>query len=232
MQRALLGFIGIVVVAAAACGGKVVADGAQGNGGAGGGSGGAGGTSNSGTTNNSGTGGIPASTSTFPSSGDVSPVGPSSVVSAVSTGGNDVCMQFCGTWGAMCGVNNCLANCQQAVQGPCAMAFTAGILCLQQNGGAGCGNIPPECEKDFGAYQMCSLPNGCNALMCGGGPNGACTCAGACGNKKLEADCNGNLCVCLENGTPVGKCQSNAPPGTLPCDVLDGCCGTFFSIGG
>jgi hypothetical protein len=213
MRHLVLGFMGSLLLFAVACGGKVVVEAA-----------GAGG---------SGTGGSGNGGDVTASTGDVSPVGVVSSASS-STGGASLCEQACSVLAAKgCGdTASCVSGCQQtyATAGACTPQLDAAVTCILNSKDPSCNN-PPECAASFNSYQACMNQGTCGNAICGGGSDGSCSCTADCGGSKLEVQCTpGNatdVCLCLKDGMPVGKC-SQPQTGSLSCDILKGCCGGVF----
>lgn len=210
MRHLALGFMGSVVLFAAACGGKVVVD-ASGNGGSG--SGGAGNGGN------------------VSSSGVVSPVG----VVSVSTGGGSLCEQVCSSLAAKgCDTNQgCVADCLQTYESApaCAPLLDAFLGCVVQTSSPGC-DLPVECEGESNAFGACigGNPPGCGDTACGGN-SGSCACKVVCDDHTLSVECSpGNatdFCTCFKDGVPVGKCTM-PQTGMMSCGIVDGCCADVF----
>jgi hypothetical protein len=206
MRRLALGFMGSVVLLAAACGGKVVVD-AAGNGG------------------NGGSGGATVS------SAAVSPVG---VVSA-SSGGVTLCGQVCAAIEATGCIQepNCVSECQDAYAGAgdCVSLLDVYSQCLINTPGLGC-NGSFQCEDDAQSFADClGGPTTCEDFACAGNPGAGCSCKGFCDDRELAVTCMPgdatDFCTCFENGVPVGKCGESQQSG-LSCDAFSGCCGAVF----
>lgn len=207
MRHLALGFMGSVVLFAAACGGKVVVD-AGGNGG----SGGAG---------------------SVVSTGVVSPAG----VVSVSTGGGSLCEQVCSSLAAKgCDISqSCVTDCQSTypVAPKCAPLFDNFLLCALKSNAPTC-NSPPDCAGESQAFEECvigAVPTECEDLGCAGN-GGSCSCKAMCGSRVLAVECTpGNatdFCTCLEEGVTIGQCTVPQMGMMTTCDILEGCCVDVF----
>lgn len=207
MRHLALGFMGSVVLLAAACGGKVVVD-AGGNGGTGG------------------------SGSNVVSTGVVSPVG----VVSVSTGGGSLCEQVCSSLAAKgCDIaQSCVADCQEtyAIAGKCTPLLDTFVVCVLNSSNPGC-DTPAECAGESEAFEDCMdvVSVGCGDIACAGNGGGSCACKAVCDNRTLSVECTpGNatdFCTCSENGEPIGKCTMLQTSQTS-CGIVDGCCASVF----
>ncbi|MEP7126092.1 MAG: hypothetical protein ABJE95_34485 [Byssovorax sp.] len=216
MRHLAAGFMGSLLLVAAACGGKVVVESTGATG-----SGGAGGTS----VGDTGNGGFINST------GDVSPVGE---VSAVTTGGMSLCQQVCGNQQAKgCDVSTCLNDCQQAYAqaGMCTSKLDAVTQCYLVNQDPSCN--PKSCDGLVQSYQSCITQSTCggNPMSCSVSNDGSCDCQTDCNGSTLEVQCTpGNatdFCLCIKDGKPVDKCPQPQGMG-LSCDIVKGCCAKAF----
>jgi hypothetical protein len=205
MRHLVLGFMGSALLFAVACGGKVVVE-AGGTGGGGG--------------------------SDITTTGSVSPAGQVSAVSS-STGGASLCQQACSVIQANgCGESGCVPDCQQsyATAGACAPLLDAVVFCYLNSPILDCSN-PVECAEVIKNYTNCVQPEDCGPGDCSVSSDGSCSCSSKCNGSALEVQCSpGNatdFCLCLKDGTPIGKCtqpQSGGPT----CDIFGGCCATVF----
>jgi hypothetical protein len=210
--------LGSIALFAAACGGKVVADGQPSGlaGGSGGGSstssghGGAGG--------NSGAGGATTG----------------------STGSGDatLCAQLCAVDSKACPTPPpCQQTCEASLAnaGACKGALVAVAECLIKTGGPSpdfC-VISSDCTDAVNAYKVCDGTGVCEIETCNGTPDGSCACKNVCNGANLAVQCqalgNGTSnCVCLKEGSQIGKCQDNT---AMSCEFTHGCCAPIFGLG-
>lgn len=159
-------------------------------------------------------------------------VGQVSVVSS-STGGPSLCAQACAAIQAKgCGDAKCVADCQQSYvdAGPCTSLLDAVALCYITSTNPDCTN-PVECQGAVQKYAACIQPGTCGNQDCSGSSDGTCDCKGSCNGSTLQVQCTpGNatdFCVCIKDGTPIGKCTEPQTNGTS-CDLVNGCCGSMF----
>lgn len=231
--RTLVAALATIPFASAACGGKVVVDGAAGEGGEDG-------ERASGVTSGPGPGvgaGPPIATAAGPTT-----TGPVSASSSTGPATTDPFVKYCDfLQKAGCGVGDTLEQCVQALyqvkfySGSCYPAFDGLIDCYGENVASlhSCADVGP-CKEFALAFHGCVTdgPGGnCHAQSCSEGSQGTCSCSGICFGGKVTSQCfpaqNGqSTCDCFLGGSYLGSCS--APQAGSACDLLAGCCAPIF----
>jgi len=202
MRFFFTGFISILLLSPAACGGKVVVDAPGGQGGAGG----ATSTSSSSSAPPSGTGGgahpfCAAACGALSSKGCV--------------GG--ACVDRCeSTLGA---APSCIPAAEKAAT--CIADHAAGAPACSIN----------VCEPSLTDLESCLSAATCEKAIIGGQTDtGGCVGKGVCGSAEWSATCDANGgCTCMSDTVVLGTCQEAGP---FLCDFSFGCCGPLFLLGG
>jgi hypothetical protein len=215
----------LLIVVMAACGGKVVFDGAP-SGGSGSGSG-----------EPSGAGGSITTTGpTMSSSASLSSTSGTSSMST-ATGVPDVsalCASVCiAESNSNCKVGgNCAPECQGLFDvAPCGPELASFDHCVVGDPNAlGCsppGPVLKACGAEFDAWTACAGPTcalvgACTITMM----NDHCICDGDCLGQNARIDCESGGCGCYVNGLLVGACLSPEDD----CDFTTSCCLPFFAL--
>ena len=200
--------LGLGLLAAPACGGKVAVESTSGAAGGVGGSGGAplSTSSSSSTSASSSTGASPTGT----------PVHPCAVKCQAQE--NVGCVV----------PPDCVASCQEVFAAPngCGAELAAYYECFADHAEAELDRcfIPPSCQSQFEAYIACGDAK-CFTNQCGAQPDTDCNCDGFCGRHNVHAVCDDGACNCLVDSVVVGTCSD----GSIPiCGLKESCCTVLF----